>query len=286
MGSIRPGSSASRGSRGDFVPGSSTFTPARSRCALSLLAAAPRAAHVYTEHAPGAMAGERRFVLFYRLFRRTLARFVAIAPEMARCMREHGVDPERIVLIPHGVTIAGAPEGETETARPRRSGRSAGSSAPKRIDVFLEVVAELRRRNVDCSAVVVGDGSLRAELASAASERGLDGAITFAGRQSDVCQWLDRFDVFLMTSEVETFGIAALEAMARGVPVVAMPSAGGLSALAERGGVLLENREVAGAATAVRPAFLTGAAGGASRRGRRPRPEHRLDHTMAALDKM
>ena len=254
---------------------------------LALLLAAPRAAHVYTEHGPGAVAGEPRFVLFYRLFRRTLARFVATAPAMACCMQERGVDPRRVVLIPHGVAISPAPA----DARPGGDGATLGTvcrlEAPKRLDVFLDVLAEVRRRGVPCNAIVVGDGSLRGELEKAARAKDLEGFITFAGEQDDVARWLDRFDVFLVTSEVETFGIAALEAMARGVPVVAMPSAGGLPALVERGGVLLESRDAGAAATVVADLFASPERRAELRqRGMRVADEHRLERSIEALDNM
>jgi glycosyltransferase involved in cell wall biosynthesis len=255
---------------------------------IVVLLAARRARQVYTEHAPGAVAGERRFLLFYRLFRRTFSRFVAIAPEMARCMEERGFDPERVVLIPHGVTIPP----RTDAARePDDGGGTIGAvcrlEPPKRLDVFLDVIAELRRRGVPCSAIVVGDGSLREALIAATNDRGLDGVVTFAGRQNDVSPWLDRFDVFFMTSDVETFGIAALEAMTRGVPVVAMPSDGGLSSLVERGGMLLQTRDVMEAATAVGGLLASRERRAKIRRkGSSVAQEHRLDRTVAALDKM
>lgn len=255
---------------------------------LVILLAAPRAQYVYTEHAPGAVAGERRFLLFYRLFRRTFSRFVAIAPEMARCMEERGFDPERVVLIPHGVTIAPRTDAVLE---PNTGGTTIGAvcrlEPPKRLDVFLDVIAELRRRGVPCSAIVVGDGSLRQALFAAAKDRDLDGVVSFAGRQDDVAPWLDRFDVFLMTSDVETFGIAALEAMTRGVPVVAMPSDGGLSSLVERGGMLLESRDVMEAATAVGDLLASPEQRAKVRnKGSSVAQEHRLDRTVAALDNM
>ena len=254
---------------------------------LALLAAAPRAAYVYTEHGPGAVAGEPRFVLFYRLFRRTLDRFVATAPPMARCMEERGVDPERVVLIPHGVAIAAGPVRESRNGTAPTVGTICRLERPKRLDVFLDVIAELRRRGAACNAIVVGDGSLRAALADAARERGLDGTVTFAGQQDDVAEWLDRFDVFLVTSEVETFGIAALEAMARGVPVVAMPSAGGLPALAERGGLLLDSRGPAEAAAAVESLLASPERRAELReRGAGVAEGHQLAHTIGALDNM
>ena len=111
--------------------------------------------------------------------------------------------------------------------------------------------------------------------------------VTFVGQQDDVASWLDRFDVFLMTSDVETFGIAALEAMTRGVPVVAMPSAGGLASLAERGGVLLESRDVTEAAATVADVLASPERRSElRRRGAGVAREHRLEHTVTALDNM
>jgi glycosyltransferase involved in cell wall biosynthesis len=254
---------------------------------LVLLLAAPRARHVYTEHAPGAVAGEFRFVLFYRLFGRTISRFVAIAPQMAQCMRERGAKPDRVVSIPHGVTIPAALNGHAGDRNGATIGTVCRLEPPKRIDVFLDVVAEVHRRGVECAAIVVGDGSERERLEAAAEGKGIANVLTFVGRQEDVSTWLDRFDVFLITSEVETFGIAALEAMARGVPVVAMPSAGGLPSLAERGGTLLGTRDPADAATVVAELLDSPERRAELReKGTSVAREHQLEHVVAALDNM
>ena len=84
-----------------------------------------------------------------------------------------------------------------------------------------------------------------------AEAAGLADLIEFAGEQNDVVPWLDRMDVFLMSSATEPYAIAALEAMARGVPVVAMPCRGGLSDLVAEGGLLLPDRKTDTAANAV-----------------------------------
>ena len=52
-------------------------------------------------------------------------------------------------------------------------------------------------------------------------ELGIAPFVTFAGEQHDLVEWLSAADLFLLPSSQESFGMAALEAMACGVPVVA-----------------------------------------------------------------
>jgi glycosyltransferase involved in cell wall biosynthesis len=218
---------------------------------VAAFAALPKAIRVYTEHSPRALRRDRKFALLYVLLRRTVARFCATSAAMAEMLVRGGVDPQRVVVVPYGLPVArrgGVPAGDgTATV-----GLVARLERQKRVDLFLEVLAELRRRGVACRGIVVGHGSLRADLDRQQKELGLVAAVHFAGEQQDVVPWLDRLDVFLVTSEFEPFGIAALEALARGVPVVAMPCPGGLADLAGRGGLLLPDREIATAADAVR----------------------------------
>lgn len=217
---------------------------------VAALAALPNAIRVYTEHSPRALRRDRKFALLYVFLRRTVARFCAPSAAMADVLVRRGVDPHRVVVVPNGLPVArrgGTPaEGGTPTV-----GVVGRLERQKRVDLFLEVLAELRRRRVACCGIVVGDGSLRADLDRQRNELDLAAAVDFAGEQEDVVPWLDRLDVFLVTSELEPFGIAALEALARGVPVVAMPCPGGLADLVRRGGLLLPDREIATAADAV-----------------------------------
>ena len=215
------------------------------------LAALPGATRIYTEHSPRALRADRKFDLLYRLLRATVARFVAPAPAMASAIERHGVDPARIVVSPHPLTVARSPVEVQRAERGETVGVVARLEPQKRVDLFVDVLAELHRRGVSCSGIVVGDGSERAGLIARRDRAGLSGAIQLAGEQEDVVPWLDRLDVFLMTSDSEPFGLTALEAMARGVPVVAMPCPGGLSDLIRAGGLLLADRSTAGAADAI-----------------------------------
>ena len=82
--------------------------------------------------------------------------------------------------------------------------------------------------------VLVGDGPDRAAAERRAAEYGLTDAVMFAGEQQDLVPWLSAADLFLLPSEKESFGLAALEAMACEVPVVTS-NVGGLPEIVEDG---------------------------------------------------
>ncbi|MCK9876485.1 glycosyltransferase [Frankia sp. Ag45/Mut15] len=93
-------------------------------------------------------------------------------------------------------------------------------SPEKRVDLALDAVAELVRRRVPVRLVIAGDGSARARLERHAA--GLP--VTFLGFVADrsrLAGLLASADVALAPGPVETFGLAALEALASGTPIVA-----------------------------------------------------------------
>jgi glycosyltransferase involved in cell wall biosynthesis len=88
----------------------------------------------------------------------------------------------------------------------------------KRPFVFLDAAEEIHAALPDARFRWVGDGSLAAEWDLAVAERGLGGAVTRTGWQSDVQPHLLAADVFLHTAEYEGLPLAILEAMAAGLP--------------------------------------------------------------------
>jgi L-malate glycosyltransferase len=81
---------------------------------------------------------------------------------------------------------------------------------------------------------MVGDGPDREPLERRIDELGLRDRVRFAGEQHDLVAWLSAADVFLLPSAQESFGLAALEAMACELPVVAA-RVGGLPEAVEDG---------------------------------------------------
>lgn len=90
----------------------------------------------------------------------------------------------------------------------------------KRVDLVLEAFARIRA-SVNARLVMVGDGPDRAALERSAEDQGLSGAVSFVGERHDLVALLSSADLFLLPSAQESFGMAAMESMACGTPVVA-----------------------------------------------------------------
>ncbi len=94
----------------------------------------------------------------------------------------------------------------------------------KGIDDFIRVAAEIDGIKKGYSYVIVGDGCQRSILEKMALN--LKVKCHFLGGRSDVKELLKVFDLFLITSKWEAFGIAVLEAMASRVPVLGFSTSG------------------------------------------------------------
>jgi L-malate glycosyltransferase len=96
-----------------------------------------------------------------------------------------------------------------------------GLLRPEKNHVMLvEAVAGLRRQGVPAVALMVGDGPTRPDVESRAAVLGISDHVRITGLRKDVRPDLAAFDVFTLCSTTETFSLAALEAMAMGLPAV------------------------------------------------------------------
>ncbi|MDE3249345.1 MAG: N-acetyl-alpha-D-glucosaminyl L-malate synthase BshA [Bacteroidota bacterium] len=95
--------------------------------------------------------------------------------------------------------------------------------------IFAKINAEMPSK-----LLFVGDGPERPAAESLARELGINNEVRFVGKQEQMEDILAVGDLFLLTSEYESFGLAALEAMAAGVPVIST-NAGGLPEINQQG---------------------------------------------------
>ncbi len=86
---------------------------------------------------------------------------------------------------------------------------------------LVDAIARLRDQGVPARALFIGDGPERAAIEHHVSSARLEVRVVITGMQSDVRPYLAAADVVALTSHaIETFSVAALEAMAAGKPLV------------------------------------------------------------------
>ncbi len=105
----------------------------------------------------------------------------------------------------------------------------------KRIRDCIHTLARMKASsNLPVRLVMCGDGPERAAAETLAHEYGLTNEVIFVGQVPNIADYLSVADLLLVPSETESFGLAALEAMACEVPVIAT-RAGGLPEVVKNG---------------------------------------------------
>ncbi len=124
----------------------------------------------------------------------------------------------------------------------------------KGIEYLLAAAAMLRREFPTLRVEIAGSGPERRKLDEAVAQSGLGGSVKFLGWIDDLSSVLGRWDIFVMPSLEEGFPIAALDAMAAGLPVVAS-AVGGVPELIEDGkaGWLVPPQDAEALADRLRP---------------------------------
>jgi glycosyltransferase involved in cell wall biosynthesis len=165
-------------------------------------------------------AGAFRYV--ERGLTRLAARVVTITESLRRFNVERvGLPEQKLEVIHYGLDAPPEPWGENPPDPVPRDANVLLAVArlvpQKGIDVALRALVELP----DAWLVVLGEGPERGRLETLAGELGVDGRVWLPGRVPDVAAWLRRANVLVHPARWEGFGLALLEAMLCGKPVVA-----------------------------------------------------------------
>lgn len=182
--------------------------------------------------------------------------FVGVSEATLRSVAQAvGLPRDRCSVIPNGIPIAAFKVGHDREAirasygcRPDDLivGVVGRQTALKGMDDFLRTAAAMLRREPRVRFWVVGSGEDLPRHASLARSLGIGDRVTFWGDRTDLPSLYAAMDLYLVTSRWESFGLAVLEAMAAGVPILGfVPDEGGLGELVQNHhtGILLETRD-------------------------------------------
>ena len=157
-------------------------------------------------------------------------RVVVVSNKLRRIAQEEGLieDESRLVVIHNGFDVGLARATSAEAVAGRFEGRrvvvSVASLIPsKGVHLVLEALPAVLQEVPNLFYLVIGDGPQRSALQRAAYRLGVAGRVEFLGYlpPEEVFRYLSVAEVFVLPSSNESFGIAYLEAMAMGTPVIA-----------------------------------------------------------------
>lgn len=156
---------------------------------------------------------------------------IAVSDYLAGELRATGIWLPPLHVVDMGVDMARFRPGDRGAARARLRlppdgpliAAVGGLTGRKNPLSLLQAFARVRGRRPDARLALVGDGPLAGAVDAGARRLGLEGAVVRPGAvaHAQVADWVAASDVVALVSRVEPLGIAALEALAGGRPVVA-----------------------------------------------------------------
>jgi glycosyltransferase involved in cell wall biosynthesis len=188
---------------------------------------------VTTEHSIGEThierremtAGVRGLYLASELFSDAT---IAVSEVVRDRLIRWGVPARKITVIPNGMETAALAFDPAARERAREQfgiapdtyviGALGRIDENKRVELTVEAAAPMLGDR--CKILVIGRGDHRAEVEATAARLGVAGHVIFAGFQPDTAAMMAAFDLYVAASVQETFGLAILEAMASGLPVI------------------------------------------------------------------
>jgi glycosyltransferase involved in cell wall biosynthesis len=182
---------------------------------------------VVTRH----VAFQPRHPWLYRLkYTRTCHGIIAVSDAVRRGLIDNGVPAAKIEIIHTGIEMPEpAPRDRSRLGADFVIGHMGAFTEEKGQDVAVAAAALIHQSLPRARMVLAGDGPLLSEIRRKAPEN-----VTFPGFITDRAAFFAALDLFIMPSRSEAWGLAALEAMAQGVPVIAS-DVGGLPEIVEPG---------------------------------------------------
>jgi glycosyltransferase involved in cell wall biosynthesis len=137
-----------------------------------------------------------------------------------------GIPPRTVVFVYNGIPLdefwpERCPQTDAQVNARPVIGMVGRLDATKDYETLVDAAAQLKAAGKKFEMWFIGEGALRGDLEQRARSSGVGGEIKFLGMRKDVVALLRRMDIFAYSVKPEEgFGIALVEAMATGVPVI------------------------------------------------------------------
>jgi glycosyltransferase involved in cell wall biosynthesis len=150
--------------------------------------------------------------------RKIVALSSGVASFYTKVMR---VESRKITIIPYAHPVAAQPVRRELDPQAPIIGTVANLTEQKGLPYLTEAAAIVRQTHPEARFRIVGGGHLYEALAAQIARLGLQGTVELAGFQPNATAIMSEFDLFVLPSLWEPFGLVLLEAMANGLPIVA-----------------------------------------------------------------
>lgn len=185
-----------------------------------------------------------------RAYRECTNHFIANSEDTARFFRNHLPQQlsKRVAVLPNAIDLNRFPFVSREMPTSEVHLVTAGSLVPKKNHAFLfGVVSRLKTMGLHPKLTILGDGPLMTSLKQKVGEDHLQEDIRFAGNVDDVASRLAAAHVYVHPATYEPFGLAIVEAMASGLPVVCLDGGGNRPLIDDgKNGFILDEADAAG----------------------------------------
>lgn len=220
---------------------------------------------------------------------RRLAAVLAISETVREVFLRSGYPPERVHVVPSGLDLATLDALPTDPAFRNRFGEGplvgglGKLSSKKNWQMLVRTAARLKQRGRTIQWVLIGEGPQREALEHLVQSSGVSDCVHLLGFLPQASRLTRNLDLLFFPSLMEGASVTVREAMALGVPVVAVNAPGTMESLAGQGwGVAPDDIE--GAADAVEEALFDATLREARRRGAQhyARAHYRFERTVNA----
>jgi len=173
------------------------------------------------EYAEGTRRTRLAFTAFAAVVSRNVPAVLAVSPSLRDYAATALARRTNVVFAPNPVRDLDRPQPESSEDGTFRFVCVARLSRQKGQDLLLRALAHARACLPPVDLTLVGQGPAESELRTLCTELGLDDIVTFVGYATDPLPYLRAADSFVLASRWEGFGVALVEALQCGLPLLA-----------------------------------------------------------------